>query len=70
MDALCQDCLAVIKIERYSDSLTRKCECGGSICACDGCQKKVERLYDGVRDKNLLQIKSEIERWNPETGIR
>lgn len=67
---LCLDCLAVKNFSDYESAICGVCDaCGGEICPCTHCQETIHDLFDGVRDKDVLGINTDIKMWNPKTGI-
>ena len=69
VEALCQTCLRVRRIQ--PDDVTATCECGGDLCWCVLCLMRMYNLRAGHRSPAVLglTVSSELSGWNERKGV-
>lgn len=43
--ALCQDCFRVWEFTDWETAMQAECSCGGRICACPKCYRRIQSLH-------------------------
>lgn len=70
--ALCQECLRVWEFSDWETAMQATCTCGGQICACPKCYRRIQSLHSHRWEATQLGLPAGVVllHWDSRDGAR